>query len=178
MLCLTLHKVLEEMVYYFGAILVSVLLMALAIVLARWLVVGRMVREKRSNRGLFRFNDGVRIRSVDPIEVLIALEAHSEFRFDLHPLRASNGESEAFGVIADAVRSAFGVPAFTSPGQPGLTVRECYELYSVFVRYVTLQKKSTEPTPISASDTVQTSKPSEPSATNDTLASGSIATAL
>ena len=90
--------------YYFGALILSVATMALAIACSRWLIVNRKVREHRSNRGLFRFHDGARLRSVDPIEVLIALEVHPQFRFDLHPLRAANGESEAFGVIADAVR--------------------------------------------------------------------------
>lgn len=151
--------------------------MACAVAACRWIIVNRMAKEYRSHRGLFRFNDGARIRSVDPIEVLIALEAHPEFRFDLHPLRAANGESEAFGVIADAVRSAFSVPAFTVPNTPGLTVRECYELYRAFVYYVHLQKKSTEPMPISASDTASTSSASEQAATNAMSDSGSIATA-
>jgi hypothetical protein len=166
------------MVYYFGAILIAMASVLLAIVLTRWIVVRRLVQLNKPARGLFRFNDGVRIRSIDPIDVAMALEAHPEFRFDLHPLRAANGETEAYGVIADAVRVAFGVPAYTVPNVPGLTVLECYELYRAFVNYVALQKKSTDPMPISALDMVATSTGFEQETTSGISASGSIATAL
>lgn len=166
------------LIQYIGVVLLTMLVMVLAIVLVRWLVVRRLVVENRSNRGLFRFNDGVRTRSIDPIDVIIALEAHPQFRFDLHPSRAADGEPEAFGIIADAVRTAFNVPAFSVPNTPGLTVRECYELYLAFARYVTLQKKSTDRMPISVPATVATSTEFEPSPTSGISGSGSIATAL
>lgn len=127
------------------------------------------------HRGLFRWSDGVKIRESDPIAVLIALEAHKEFRFDLHPIRAQNGEAEAFLVIADAVRQAFGVSEYIEPGKPGLTVRECYELLREFLFYADSQKKSSMPTQTSAESTVAMSTDLEPPTTSGSLDSGSIA---
>lgn len=141
------------------------------IVLGLVLVVrGRMIRQTPS-RGLFRFSDGVRIREVDPISVILALEAHPTFRMDLDPRRAlEDGDSQAMATMADAVRSAFGVPEFTRPGRPGLTVYECVELLAVFSLYVDSQKKSTNPTPTSPASMESTSTASaEPTTLNSSV---------
>jgi hypothetical protein len=98
------------------------------------------------SRGLFSFSDGHRIRSVDPIAVLNAMEAHPQYRFDLHPARVADGEKEAMDITVDAVRKAFGIPAFTAPGRPGLTHTECLRLLNAFRVHIATQKKSTEST--------------------------------
>jgi hypothetical protein len=128
----------------------------------------------RNRRGLFRFGDGAKIREIDPIEVIAAMESHPEFCFHLHPKRCERGESEAFLVLADAVRKAFRVPEYSQPGEPGLTVRECWELYCVFARYVYSQKKSTNSTPILPPDLESTSSSSGEQTTSDMWGSGSI----
>ena len=145
-------------------------------VVRHWLMTKpQSISIKPKRRGLFRFSDGVCVREVDPIDVLAKMEAHPKFRHDLHPKRCELGEIEALEILADAVRSAFAVPAYTEPGKPGLTVRECFELYSVFAHYLHSQKKSTKPLQISPRVSDATSSESEPATTNDTLASGSIA---
>ncbi len=91
----------------------------------------RLVAESR--RGLFRFSDGIRIRAVDPIAVILSMEEHPDFRFDIHPKRVEEeGELEATTMMVDAIRKAFAVPEFTSPKLPGLTVQECLQLYDAF----------------------------------------------
>ncbi len=145
-------------------------------VVRHWLLTRpQAISIKPKRRGLFIFNDGFRVREVDPIDVLTRMEAHKAFRHDLHPKRCELGEIEALEILADAVRSAFAVPAYTEPGKPGLTVRECFELYSVFAHYLHSQKKSTKPLQISPRVSDATSSESESATTSDTLASGSIA---
>ena len=99
------------------------------------------------NRGLFRYFDGVKIQTIDPIAVLQAYEAHAEFRFDKHPEKVREGDAEAIRIVLDATRNAFNVPAFTQVGLPGLTQKETIELFESFVSYSSAQKKNTEPNP-------------------------------
>ena len=153
--------------------LAGVVAVMLLVIAARFVISWRVARNDTSHRGLFRFSDGARVRDVDPIVILTELERHDTFRFDLHPLRAQEGEDEAFLVIADAVRQAFRVPEFTEAGKPGLTVRECYELFRAFLFFADAQKKNSKPTPISAASMESMSNGSEPPTTSDTLDSGS-----
>ncbi len=154
--------------------LTGVAAVMLLVIAARFIINRRALRNDTSHRGLFRFNDGVRVRAVDPIAILTALEQHEVFRFDLHPLRAQEGEDEAFLVIADAVRQAFQVPAFTEAGKPGLTVRECFNLLRAFLFYADAQKKNSRLMPICAASTESIPNGSESPITSDTLGSGSI----
>ncbi|MCC7334452.1 MAG: hypothetical protein IT422_05130 [Pirellulaceae bacterium] len=157
---------------------VAFLLVVAAFTLAvRWRIIRTTAATQ--NRGLFRFNDGVKTREVDPIGVLIALEAHPKFRMDLDPKRAlQDGDQDALLTMADAVRQAFSVTPFTQPGKPGLTVYECVELLAVFMLYVDLQKKSFKPTQTSAPSTESTSTDAGAPTTLDTSDSGSIAAEL
>ena len=164
------------MFYWFYLNLLSILAVSLLIISARFVlnwIAQRKASQYRS--GLFRFSDGVHVRAVDPIAILIALEAHKSFRFDLHPLRAQEGEPEALEIVADAVRQAFDVPAYSRPKHPGLTIRECYDLFRAFIFYADAQKKNIKPTPISAESTGPMSNGSDAPITNDSLVSGSIA---
>jgi hypothetical protein len=151
---------------------ISICAMGFLLLISR-LILGR--RKQSVQRGMFRFSDGVTIRSVDPIAVLIGLEAHKEFRFDLHPKRAEEGETDAYRVIASAVREAFGVPEYTEPGKPGLTVIECYQLFRAFVLYADSQKKSINLSLMSQLSTESISRESEVRTTNNSSVSGSIA---
>lgn len=135
-------------------VLASVFMLSI-IAFARSRVIAKL-RRSHPSRGLFSFSDGFRIRSVDPIAVLNAMEAHPQYRFDLHPARVLDGEKEAMDITVDAVRQAFGIPAFTSPGRPGLTHQECLRLLNAFRYHVAMQKKSTEPIAISSPSTAAT----------------------
>lgn len=150
--------------------LLFLVILAIAIVVARRYVTLKLAAR---NRGLFRFHDGRRVREADPVSVLLALEAHPEFRLDRDPtLAIRDGDSEAMAIMTDAVRSAFNVPAFTSKSAPGLTSNECVHLLATFLAYVDLQKKSIRPTPTSPQSTEPTSNPSGEPTTPAMSASG------
>lgn len=149
----------------FSSILFATVVCAFVIVVRRKL--------RPINRGLFRFSDGVRVREVDPISVVLALESHPTFRIDLDPRRAlEDGDSVAMATMADAVRTAFGVPEFTAPNRPGLTVYECVELLAVFSLYVDSQKKSTNPPLTSPASMASTSTASAEPTTLSSSVSG------
>jgi hypothetical protein len=126
------------------ALIVACVACALASVAAVRVILGR--RQSAGHRGLFGFSDGARVRYVDPIAIIVAMEAHPEYRFDLHPSRVADGEKEAIATTVDAVRNAFGIPKFSQVGKPGLTQRECLALFNAFCNFVGTQKKSTEST--------------------------------
>jgi hypothetical protein len=128
--------------YILGSFILAVLFLVL-ISLTRVMLEAKGKRSAES-RGLFEFSNGVRIVAVDPIEVVTAMEEHDRFRFDVHPTLLEDGDKEAIAITVDAVRHAFGVPAYHSPKQPGLTNKECIALYDAFCIWLARQKKSTE----------------------------------
>ena len=132
--------------------------LAMVIVIAARYLLSKTIRMSPEARGLFAFHDGFRIRTLDPIDVLNAMEAHKEYRFDLHPQRVRDGEKEAMDITVDAVRQAFGIPPFTAVRRPGLTQQECLRLLNAFVVYIATQKKSTEPIATSSPSTEATSE--------------------
>lgn len=146
------------------------------------IVVGIAITWKRklpNNRsGLFRFNDGLKNRSIDPIATLLALEGHKELLPYRHPEQARNGNKEAIRICTDAIKDSFGVVAFSDPKLPGLTVAEMLDLLNVFLYYCEIQKKSTN-----TSETLQaftegsTSSESTEPITVSSSVSGSIETA-
>lgn len=137
--------------WFFICLVASASMIAI-VAFARSRVIAKL-RQSHPSRGLFSFSDGYRIRSVDPIAVLNAMESHKEYRFDLHPARVLDGEKEAMDITVDAVRQSFGIPPFTSPGRPGLTHQECLRLLNAFRVHIAVQKKSTEQIAISSPST-------------------------
>lgn len=161
-----------------GSIIASALMLG-AVVAVRYILLRRTRRQHDAHRGLFVFSDGGRqLRAVDPILALLALEEHAKFRFDRHPKAAAEGEREAIEICVDAVRTAFGVPEYSKPNQPGLTVGECLQLLRAFMHYVASQKKSTDRSPTAPQSTESTSSSSESPTTSDSLPAGSTATAV
>lgn len=167
----------ETFFRYWPMVVISIVLMAIARwVFARWYLnrLAKKLADDPGRRGLFCFHDGAKVRSVDPISVLMEMEAHEHYRFDLTPLRVARGEREAVEITVDAVRKAFGVAEYTKPGTAGLTVQETLQLFNAFCRYLDLQKKSISATPTSQVFTgAETSEPSNPQTTSDTSGSGS-----
>lgn len=151
--------------------------MLVAVVVARVFVAYRQRQQPDSRRGLFLYSDGKNTRSIDPIAAILGLESDPKFRFDRHPKLAAEGDKEAIAIVAAAVRSVFGIPEYTAPGKPGLTVVECYRLLQAFALYVDLQKKSTSPLPTFALSTDATPQSSSEPTTNDSSLSGSTASA-
>ncbi len=128
--------------FYFGCVVVAVLAIV-GVTAARYWADRRFSRSARA-RGLFEFFDGKRMRTVDPIEVLTKMEEHKEFRFDVHPSGVGDGDKEAIAITVRAVREAFGIPAFSNTGAPGLSTQECLRLFNSFSLWVAVQKKSIE----------------------------------
>lgn len=160
------------MLMYLQLLTLAIVSMLAVILLVRlWLG-----RTRKDSRGLFTYSDGHAIRSIDPVEAFLALERHDQFRFDVHPKQAADGDSESIEIVAKAVREAFMVPAYASPRKPGLTVTECHKLLGAFAAYIDLQKKSTNPSVTVPQSTDATSQASTET-TSDSLPSGSLADA-
>ncbi len=132
----------------------------------------RAVLQSPANRGLFRFNDGLNVRYVDPIDVMMSLDQEREYSPEIDAKRARDGHANSIRIQCEAIKRAFGVVDYSGPKQPGLTVSEMTRLLYAFWAYVDLQKKSTNRSSISAESTDATSIESERPNTNDTSPSG------
>lgn len=131
------------------------------------------------HRAIFRYWDGSRLRSIDPMVAYRALDSHNEFDWETHPLLIDPPEDapklniklsvEAMGITADAVRTAFDIPQYKN-GR-GLTEGELVNLLTVFTEWMTALKKNTRPMPISPEPTEPESL--DESATNADLLCGS-----
>jgi hypothetical protein len=154
--------------------LISISLISVLVMTFLWFVVQQITKKARySNRsGMFRFNDGLNTRSIDPIEVLSLLNAHPEFRLDTHPKQARNGNAYGIRICIDAIQSAFGVQKYSTPKQPGLTTVEMLALLDAFQVYCLRQKKNIEVSQISEPSTESTSTNSRNEIETPTLASG------
>lgn len=162
-----------DLLYYCLAVIGVVVGVLLLVVTAR-IYLGRKLAND-AYRGLFVFSDGVKTRSIDPIQVMLGLEAHPEFRLDRHLRLAREGDSEAVRITAKAAQDVFRVPEYTEPGKPGLTISECYRLMLAYIAFAESLKKNTKPSPIAPASTGPTSYESNSKTTNDSSPSGSCA---
>lgn len=88
-------------------------------------------------RLIFKFWNGRRYQRVDPIEAIMALENHEEYRPDVHPVRLeAKGDEESMRIICRAVCEAFGVQPYDGVKQTGLTMAELLELFKRFHQYI------------------------------------------
>lgn len=133
--------------------------------LRRWLF--------RRQRFIFQFWDGRRYRYADPIAVHLALQEDPEFEFRRHMLDIDQGVPEATHIACRAVQRAFGVEAYDEAKRTGLLVGEQLGLLLAFYRWIEVQKKSTEPSVTSASNTGSTDSPSNDATTSATADSTS-----
>ena len=122
-------------------------------------------------RSIFRFRDGAKIRSIDPIAVAIALHEHPKFIFR-HLQEAAAGEQEAMQIVADTACDVFGVSPLAADGKSGLTIPERLELMLAFDVYCLALKKNTAPSPTPPTSTVSTSPKSSEPITSDMSESG------
>lgn len=126
--------------------IVLVSLAAVAIGTAIWALLLLRFKSRGNSAqrdGMFRFNDGINIRIVDPIDVLQCLDAHPEFRIDVHPRQAEAGNTNALKICVDAIQKAFQVEKFTCKEKPGLTVVEMLRLLQAFEIFALRVKKNT-----------------------------------
>lgn len=139
---------------------------------------------RNRGRAIFRFWDGERKRSIDPMVVYRRLNDHPRFDWDSDPKLFENIGDErplirqaaenAIQKCVEATRDAFEVRAFDGIGGGGLTEVETMSLFESFCGYMGVLKKNT--------DQPQTSQPSTDSRnpngshTKNSSDSGSIST--
>ena len=121
-----------------------------------WLLNWLHNRSREQSRAIFRFWDGKRTRSVDPMKVWCLLLDDPAYLMDKHNVLIDAGDLEAQGIAIAAVRRAFGVTAYEQ-GKGGLTHTETLSLLLAFFLYLEELKKSTDPTPISPPPTASAS---------------------
>lgn len=101
-------------------------------------------------RGVFRFFDGRRWRTVDPLTAARAFLSHPKFDWDETPqllaVPRATEQLTTVQVIDAAVREVFQIPAFAAGG---LTELECVDLLSKFRLYLGDVKKNGSLFPIS-----------------------------
>lgn len=134
-------------------------------------------RREECRRKIFRYWDGARWRRCDPIEAMFRLQSHPRFDHKLHPILVDEGDREAIEITCEAVRQAFGVPAFDSATSAGLTVGETLDLLCEFCLYLEGLKKSTGQPVTSPLPTEPTPTASNAPTTSDSSVSGSTGTA-
>lgn len=111
----------------------------------------RWLQNRRDRqRGIFRFWDGSHWRAADPLAVFRALDEHPALVQDLHYRQADDQNPQAIGIVADAVRLAFGVKKIEDGG---LTELECRNLLIDFYAWTDALKKNIKAPPINASHT-------------------------
>lgn len=125
-------------------------------------------------RKIFRFNDGRKIRSADPIEVSIALAEHAKFLPE-HLEDARWGDVESLEIVATTACDVFGVQPLSADGKSGLTVGERLELLLAFDLYLMALKKNIGRSPTPRSSTESISPGSSGKTTSDTSGSGQTA---
>jgi hypothetical protein len=124
-------------------------------------------------RNIFRFWNGRRYATIDPMVVFRKLSDNQEFSeaHDLKQLEYANTTSrlQAYGHIAEVIRDAFSLPVFD--GNSGLTETELVKLYRLFQAAMTTLKKkprqqhgsspSMEPAPDTKKDPPAVDTPSQ-----------------
>lgn len=128
-----------------------------------------------SDRDIFEYWDGTRTRRMDPMKADLAYLEDEEFRPDVHPKLANEGDVDAQRVIIRATCRVFGVVEYD--GSKGLTIAELLALYSTFGDYLEQLEKKTEHLATSPPPTESTSSTSSEPTTPATSDSGSIDTA-
>lgn len=113
------------------------------------------------HRAIFRYWDGSRMRSIDPMIPYRILDSHETFDWETHPLLIDPDDDspkpdiklsvEAMEITADAVRTAFEIPKYDN-GR-GLTEGELIDVLTVFTVWMTALKKNIRPLPISPEPT-------------------------
>lgn len=122
---------------------------------------------------IYRYWNGERIVSADPMQLWLDLQEHSEYNAEVHAPLVDQGDVDATRITAGAVRDVFGVRSFDPHSRKGLTLGEQISLLTDFYLYLEEQKKTLESTLTSPPSTeASTSTDSESETTPSTSASG------
>jgi hypothetical protein len=105
------------------------------------------------SRFVFRFWNGHRIATGDPMVIWRALQQHEDFREeDFKLMKVDALRDKTIGKVAKVVQEVFSLPALEDGG---LTELECLDLLKAFMTYSGFQKKSGDLTQTLQSPTVQ-----------------------
>jgi hypothetical protein len=109
----------------------------------------RVASSQSTQRQIFRYWDGQRLRSIDPIVATRGLLAVEGFDWRLDPKRIDRGDEEALERTVAATREIFGVTGWIDDSSGGgLTEQETLSLLISFALYLTALKKSGSRYPI------------------------------
>ena len=130
----------------------------------------RPIFRRPSRRQIFKYWNGKSYSRIDPLLVEERLEDHEQFRPDVHPRGAAEGDLDSFNICVDAYANAFGVHVFD--GTSGLTRGELFGLMSSFDLFMWTLKKSTRGSQMPAQSTDATSPKSSEGTTSVTSGCG------
>ena len=133
----------------------------------------RPTEPKQADRMLFRFFDGVRERTVDPIPTYRAIRIDPEFDEESHIKEAESGNEDAWDTCLRAVQRAFNVKSYNGDTGEGLTQLEQMALLTRFYEFFADLKKNTETSLTSQPSTGSMSQTSSPPTTSATSLTGS-----
>jgi hypothetical protein len=124
-----------------------------------------------TDRCIFRYFDGTRKRSIDPLDVQHTLTTRDNFDLDID-LKAAAGTSkyaaDALHRVIDAVRAAFHVPPYDAgPPETGLTGAECMTLLVNFSLFIEDLKKKLGISPTSSPSEAPRDAPSNDGSKSD-----------
>lgn len=100
-------------------------------------------------RNIYRFFDGQRMRSVDPLRLYREILMHEDYRADDWSMSRVDNRAVKLAAIARLASVWRFVTDTDTAEDGGLSDAECYSLIGEFVQYSEEQKKSTVQTPIS-----------------------------
>ena len=100
-------------------------------------------RLRDRKRLIYRFHDGANRRCADPLLVSNRLFEHPSYVRERHLTAATQGDTEAQNIVAQAACDAFDVQPLSSNGKYGLTIKERIQLMIGFDAYIEHVKKNT-----------------------------------
>ncbi len=115
-----------------------------------------LFKPRQPTRGIFRFWDGQRDRTIDPFEILRAIENDPEFVLERDGALLVVGDDDSIQKTVRCVRRAFVVKHFN---EGGLLEAECLELIERFYEFLSSLKKNINGSPISSEPTAKESSP-------------------
>ena len=123
-----------------------------------------------ARRDIFRYWDGRRWQTIDPLPVWFAVCGDKEFSLKEDLGKAMNGDPEAMMVVQSLVNRLFNVQPYDGRRRTGLTVAQVIWLLADFIGYMLSLKKKHEPSPTKSPPTDSTSSGTPPASTTPPVA--------
>lgn len=127
--------------------------------------VSRRSAAEAARRDIFRYWDGRKWRTIDPLPVWFAICGDKEFSLKEDLRKAMDGDPEAMMVAQALIQRVFGVTAYDGQRRTGLTVAQANWLLADFIGYMLALKKKHAPSPTKSPPTDSTSSAIPPVST-------------